>query len=220
LALPLTAVGLFFLGIGCAEPTHPEDRFPLDAANIARVVCTERGTSLRTPVVQAQPDGVHIRVTNEAGENVTFVVDEIGGDNPEGEQVWPLPPGTGKIGCWYSPEEPDLVTVEVVDPRGLWVSPRLDCRSVVSGEGDGGVERGDPRDPILIAREFFEVIAGPLGPDDAVERAGYPKAQIRQVRLVREDRVVAVANYVDASFGGGEAGSGWIEEGYQACADL
>jgi hypothetical protein len=70
---------------------------------------------------------------------------------------------------------------------------------------------------VEIAREFFETIAGPLAAEDVVEPAGYPRAEIRRVRLVRDGQVVAVADYADASFAGGEPGSGWIDEGYSAC---
>jgi hypothetical protein len=217
------AVLVLVLAAGCGglrgQPPLSE---PESAPEVARVDCVEAGTRLETPTVEAQADGVHIRVRNEAGRRVSFSVDEIGGDNPEGEQVWPIPPGLARVGCWKEgQEDPDWVALPVIDPRGLWVSPELECLTGgvagSSGGSYGSPPKGDPRDPVEIGRDFFETIAGPLGPDDVVERAGYPNTEIRQVRLVRDGLVVAVAEYVDASWAGGEPGSGWIEQGYEAC---
>lgn len=213
------------LAVGCGRRTLPSGDGPvIDAPDIARVVCADNGTRLETPVVEVQADGIHIRVRNEASVRLSFAVGDIGGGNAEGEQVWPIPPGAARVGCWKdTADDPDWVSLEVVDPQRVWVSPELECQSetAVSGEGDYGTPpKGDPRDPVELAREFFENIAGPLGPDDVVEPAGYPEAEIRQVRLARDRRVVAVADYADASFAGGQPGSGWISEGYQACGDL
>lgn len=72
------------------------------------MVCEESGTRLITPTVRPQPDGVHILVRDDSGEDMTFVVAEIGGDDASGEQVWPVPPGRTRIGCWPDRQpEPD-----------------------------------------------------------------------------------------------------------------
>jgi hypothetical protein len=225
-ACGLLIAGLVACGRGAGGPSPSAS----DVPDVARVVCENKGTNLVTPTVRPQPDGVHISIEDRTGQDVTFVVGDLGGDNASGEQVWPIPPGTAQVGCWGMEPEPDLAEMEVVDPEGLYVSSELDCAEAVGGSGAAGVSsssggsygeppEGDPRDPVVIAREFFEDAFGPLGPEDRVEPAGYPKAEIRQVRLVRAARTVAVADYADASFAGGEEGSGWISEGYQACSD-
>jgi hypothetical protein len=202
---------------------------PSDVPNVARVVCEEDGTGLRTPTVRPQPDGVHILIEDHSGQDMTFAIDGVGGDDASGEQVWPIPPGRAGVACWGPDEDkPNYVPLEVVDPEGLYAPAELDCGAAVGGSGSGVASsgglygeppKGDPRDPVVIAREFFEEAFGPLGPEDRVQPAGYPEAEIRQVRLVRDDRTVAVADYADASFAGGEKGSGWISEGYSACED-
>jgi hypothetical protein len=68
---------------------------------------------------------------------------------------------------------------------------------------------------VTIAEERF----APLGPGGRVEAAGYPEAERRLVLLIREGRAVALVEYVDASFAGGEPGSGWVEDLYSACAE-
>ena len=227
-----TALAALVLASGCGglssqPPREDAGQFP----DVARVVCDQDGTRLLTSQVRPHADGVHIRIDSRlAPEDVSFAVGEIGGSEAAGEQVWPIPPGPVEIGCWESfAEEPDYVSLEVVDPQRLYVPAELECLEAVGSSGGGVASsggsygkapEGDPRDPVEIAREFFESAFGPLGEGDVVEPAGYPEAEIRQVRLVRDGRTVAVAEYADASFAGGEKGSGWIGEGYQACSSL
>lgn len=231
-ALGRAAAAALLLTSGCAglssrPPGGNAGQFP----DVARAVCDQDGTRLLTPEVQPQADGVHIRIESRLDkEDVSFVVGQLGGSEAAGEQVWPIPPGTVEIGCWVGfEEEPDYVSLRVVDPTGLYVPAELDCLRGVGASGGGVASssgsygeapEGDPRDPVDIAREFFESAFGPLGADDVVERAGYPQAEIRQVRLVRDGKTVAVAEYADASFAGGEKGTGWIGEGYEACSSL
>jgi hypothetical protein len=218
--------------LACGRVTGGPPSGEADAPDVARLVCEADGTHVLTPTVRPQPDGVHIVVQDHSGKEASLAIDGIGGGNASGEQVWPIPPGTARIGCWGLEEaEPDYRQIDVVDAEGLYVSPALDCQAKVLGSGSGGgvsassggsyarAPKGDPREPVEIARDFFEDAFGPIGPEDRVERAGYPEAEIRQVRLVRDGRTIAVADYADASFAGGEEGSGWISEGYQACSD-
>jgi hypothetical protein len=231
-AVGRTAVAALLLASGCGGlSSQPPGEDLASIADAAKVICDQDGTRLLTTQVRPQADGVHIRIESRLDrEDVSFVVGQLGGSEAAGEQVWPIPPGTVEIGCWVGfEEEPDYVPLEVVDSQGLYVPAELDCLKAVGSSGGGVASsggsfgeapEGDPRDPVEIAREFFESAFGPLGADDVVERAGYPQAEIRQVRLVRDGKTVAVAEYADASFAGGEKGSGWIGEGYQACSSL
>ena len=113
------------------------------------------------------------------------------------------------------------VELEITDPNGFWVSPNLDCQggggvgaSVSSSGSYAGPPEGDLRDPVEIAREFFDP-----KPGDEVVAAGYELGERRTVILVRDGRTIAAVDYVDASFGGGKPGSGWIDDGYVACDD-
>lgn len=195
--------------------------------DVARVVCDEEGTRVLTPEVRPQPDGVHVVLDNRTGQDLALSFDSgywDGGDNANmgsTEYVWLAPPGPVDLACFGKREEPNLqagASFQVIDPDGLWVSPSLECEPgahVVSTEGGSYASPppGDPRDPVEIAKE--ERFA-PFGPGE-VEAAGYPEAEHRLVRLIRDGRTVAVAEYVDASFAGGEPGSGWVESGYEAC---
>lgn len=192
------------------------------------MICDEQGTRPLTPEVRPQPDGVHVLLDNRTGEDLGVSFDtgfEDGGDNAdEGttEHVWLAPPGRVDLACSGHAEQTapqDGASFTVVDPDGLWVSPDLGCDSgravASSGAPDATPPKGDPRNPVEIAGERF----GPLRPDERLEEAGYPKGEPRIVRLTRDGRTIAYAEYVDASFAGGEPGSGWIENGYQECQD-
>ncbi len=209
----------------CGGVTGPAGD-PRGVPDVARVICEDGDTRVPVPAVRPQRDGVHILVENRTGEDmgISYRQGTLGaGDNADrglNEVVWPIAPGRADLLCTGNREIPEdgWTSVEVVDPEGLWVSPELDCGlgGLVAGQGGGSYAEpptGDRRNPVEIAREFF----APLREGDVVEPAGYPKAQHRLVRLVRDGETIAVAEYVDASFAGGAPRSGWIQNGYQAC---
>lgn len=192
----------------------------------AHVVCEAGSTNVVTPVVIAQPDGVHILVENREPVHLGFAYEgsegsEAGGDNAdrgESRHVKTLAPGEVRVRCL--PPAPDTgsteewATFQVIDPRRLWVPHELDCN--FSGGSDGGYyaepPKGDPRDPVEIAREDLAA-----KPGDEVKVAGYPEAVPRLVILVRDGRTIGLAEYQPASFAGGPKGSGWILDGYESC---
>jgi hypothetical protein len=193
---------------------------------VATIVCDETGTTVETPSVRAQPDGVHVVVDNRTGVDPGFsarFADGRGlGDNaPPGtsEHVLDAPPGTLEIGCYtgeHGSGEPDLRALEVVDVDGLYRSIELDCESMSSGVSDyaPGAE-GEAGDPVDLARAAFEGATGGLEPDDVVERAGYPEWDEPIVRLVRAGAVVATVRYRAADDGGG-----WLQDTMSMCDGL
>jgi hypothetical protein len=192
---------------------------------VATIVCDETGTTIETPSVRAQPDGVHVVVDNRTGVDPGFsarFADGRGhGDNaPPGtsEHVLDAPPGTLEIGCYageHGSGEPDLRALEVVDVDGFYRSTALDCESSSGGVIDyvPGAE-GEVGDPVDLARVVFEESTGRLEPDDVVERAGYPEWDEPIVRLVREGEVVATIRYFEAD------GGGWLRDTTSMCDGL
>jgi hypothetical protein len=209
---------------GCARdrPVASDDG-PIPA--VARIVCDRSNTRVLTPQVRPQPDGVHLVVTNRDSIDLGFSFETAngrggGGENADGgttRLVLDLWPGEATVRCSDTGggTTPPEQTLKVVDVKRLWTSPELDCDEVVwtSGGSYGKPPEGDPRDPEVIAREFFKP-----QPGEQVVQAGYPQAEERAFVLLREGRTIASAGYVDASFAGGEHGSGWIQHGYQACS--
>lgn len=191
---------------------------------VAQIVCDRSNTQVLTPVVRPQPDGVHLVVVNRDSIDLGFSFETANGRGGGGENadrgrsrhVLDLWPGEATVGCSDSGggTTPAEETLKVVDVQGLWTSPELDCFEVVgtSGGSYGRPPAGDPRDPEVIAREFFKP-----QPGEQVVSARYPRAEERTFVLLREGRTIASADFVDASFAGGERGSGWIQHGYQAC---
>jgi hypothetical protein len=204
-----------------AVPVHfvPAEAGGAEAPTVAEITCDGSTTRVLTPEVEAQPDGVHVRVTNTSSTDLAIDFGEVGGDNaPIGthEVVWSFFPGQVRVGCWDPTveREPSLdASFTVVDPNGYFVPSMLDCGGgeAVSGFVDY-VEgaTGWTGDPVDIAREHA---LGLLPPDD-VSYAGYPKQQQPQVRVLRNGALIAVFDFSDDGHGG------WLMSSYQACADL
>ena len=101
---PVLAIALVILA-GCGpEPSGtglPEGEGRPVAAPFVEILCTEDGaTRLWTPVVEVQPDGVHVEVENRAGEPTSFF--GLGNlDVGEGrhEAVLSEPPGEMRVAC-------------------------------------------------------------------------------------------------------------------------
>jgi hypothetical protein len=175
----------------------------------AEVECTATGTTVTTDLVAAQRDGVHFHVRNTSGANPAFQIDGVGGDNTPasvGTLVFPLQLGPARIWCGPSdtPTDADWVTVTVVDPKGVFVPDTLTCGTVSHQSIDYGADaKGKKGDPVAIARS---TITG-LRPGDTVERAGYPAAEERKVRVVHDGQIAAVGTYFSDQHGGWLLGS-------------
>lgn len=185
------------------------------AAEVAEVACDGSTTTVLTPRVAAQPDGVHVRVTNTSSLDLSLQVEGVGGDNApvgEHESVWPLAPSEVRLRCLDPAVDAGspggYVTVQVVDPAGLYVSPELDCSSVVAmtpeyPEGWMGYQG----DPVEAAR----VLLTGLLEGDVVERAGYPQSSEPVVRIVREGVVVGRVHLREDGQGG------WLLDTLERC---
>jgi len=197
---------------GCAEET-PRSQLregqPV-AAPFVEIVCTkDGGTRLWTPVVEVQPDGVHVDVENRAGEPTSFFgLGNLDVNEGRHKDVINEPPGRMKVACYpfsqhESDTEPVKYDLELVDPEGHWVSTELECEPDSMAQGtindyasplDGGLSK----DPV----ELVHAGVTGLEPDDVVELAGYPEAEIPTVRVLRDERVIATFDFIQADDGG------------------
>ncbi len=205
------------LASGCgpgAANTPPRDSPALP--NVARIVCTAAGTRLLTPAVRPQPDGVHVMLSQSGGPPATLESGQGGGAKPGPKPlVLILPPGSANLGCmtmadWNAdpPRHRGWVTLRVVDQDEHWVDDHPAGGTCSQSFIDyAPTAAGDPKSQLgRDARSALEATPG-----DVVERAGYPRQQPIEYRLVRDARVVALARY--ASTGHGR----WLLEGVQKC---
>lgn len=196
---------------GCgAETSSSESREgrPV-AAPFVEIVCTEDGdTRLWTPVVEVQPDGVHLDIENRAGETTSFFGFAVDVGEGRHKEVVTVPPGKMKVACYpYSQHESDTKPVrfdlELVDPEGHWISTETECEPGSMGESTIGdfaypLDEGLSNDPVELVREGIKG----LGSDDVVEVAGYPEAEVPTVRVLRDRKVIGVFGFLKADDGG------------------
>jgi hypothetical protein len=195
------------------------------AAPFVEILCTEDGeTRLWTPVVEVQPDGVHVDVENRAGEPTSFFglgTLEVG--KGRHREVISEPPGRTRVACYpHSRHEKDAKPVryelQLIDPQNHWVPLELECdTNLVEGttlDYATPLPPGESRDPVEVTRQTVKGIQ----PDDRVEIAGYPEADDAKVSVVRDDTVIGVFSFLESEDGGlaiegGEscasAGLGW-----------
>ncbi len=200
---------------GRPSPTVEE---PLPS--VAQVSCSDSGTQISTPVVQPQPDGVHIMVDNTTGADLGLRIQGFGGDNaPVGttEIVRPIPPGVYGLNCTTSSKaaEPTTYqTFEVQDPQGIWVS--TDLTSCMSASGiAAGSSTVSPAGIVGVQGTPVEVVTSTISgllPTDLVEPAGYPSTTDEaNVRVVRDGKVVATYHLLPDDHGG------WYIDSASAC---
>jgi hypothetical protein len=192
---------------------------PEAVPGVAQITCDADTTKILTPAVAAQPDGVHIRVDNASGRDLDLAFKGIGGTGVEAGTstvVWDLRPGTVGVRCLQKTADPDAAAgylpLRVEDPSKLWVSPDLECAGASQVGGGGSFPKGatgEKGDPVDIVRRTTNGLLA----SDVVEYAGYPKADERQVRVVRDSSTIAVFHFMPDGQGG------WLEDSYQACGD-
>jgi hypothetical protein len=229
--VPLALLGGAFHGSPTPEPTGGAEgggsASPM-LPDTAVVACTDQGTEVLTPVVRPQPDGIHFRTDNRTDSLLTFDFEGtqgggFGTNAPPGahpveeDAGWPLPPGTVQVRCADSddPNWPDtpFATLTLEDPDGLWMpgfQPEgCDTMSMsnIDYAQDAAGEQGDPVD--LAKGDLADTIEA----GDEVRAAGYPEADLPTVAVVRDGRVVAVAEYFEAPQGG------WLLGGVTACSE-
>jgi hypothetical protein len=200
---------LSFLWFGTTEGASASGE---DAPTVARIVCRGGTTTIETPVVRAQADGVHLLVDADVQE-LKFSVDDDRGTRgweltpdttyPFATTEW-IAPGRVRVQCGTSAGVTNGAAFEVIDPEGLWHDGRLAC--IESGDFD---QRGsfpfytdvNPL-PEAIARAVPGVLA-----TDAISYYGYPLPPQEQAsesyRIVRDGQVVGsieIASYDDRTF--------------------
>jgi hypothetical protein len=219
-----------FLAVACASRSPEVPVAPAAERNVlpdvAQIVCDANGTSVLTPVVRPQRDGVHLEIRNSTGEDLSFIVGADGDGVPSGssELIWPLPPGTAKVGCVALSAPGDTPAdgeVTVRDPDGIWIDPGVGgrtegneaCPSAVIGSFDyvAGAA-GEQGDPVEIARARLR---DRLKEGDLVHAAGYPEEPNRHVIVVRDGSTVADLKYVRD-----QAGTGWLLDSESTCDDF
>ena len=184
--------------------------------DVARIVCTAKGTRLLTPAVRPQPDGVHVMLSQAGGAPATLETDQGGGDKPGPKPlVLTLPPGRASLGCmtmadWNvdPPRHRGWVTLRVVDQDDRWV----DDHPVGGGCSQSSIDyaptaAGDPESQL--GRDARGAVES--APGTAAECGGATRQESIEYRLVRDGTVVALATYASAGRGR------WLLEGVQKC---
>jgi len=187
---------------------------PID--DVLDVVCLPSGTSIATPRVAAQANGVHVHIVNASGtRRIGFEVHGFGGGSVprvKGTRVWDVPPGVVGVRCLpFDQDDSPWVVVEVRDPSGFFVPDRITCAGVVAGGSFDGVAgaRGEDGEPVDLTRHRYAAISA----GDVVERAGYRRPDERKIRVVRDGVVEIVDTYESDGAGG------WRLRGSSVCQD-
>jgi hypothetical protein len=193
-------------------PLSPSaDNVPTPMAEVARVACDDDTATVETPVVVAQPDGVHIRFENPGGWREFALHQETwgygaseGGPLAQGVPTLDhssIPPGQVTVACLpargsYSDPGAVVATFDVVDPQGLYVPWDLAC-----GDGDQFRTRVPGRDDET-ATDVFRRVEGVL-PSDSLAAPLYPYSPtIWPTRIVVRNGE-AVARIMAPRIGGG-----------------
>ncbi len=195
------------LAVACADAPPPgtSAEEPVAGTDVARIVCEADGTTtLVTPQVVAQADGVHLEVLSHLDEPASL--DGLGMDVDSGPSEWVLgiEPGTLGVACWPftdhgTGDEPPTQELPILDPGSMYVSPELGCApddeawsliyDFVAPADVTGPTPGEPPGSGAPTDVAEEALIG-LQPGDTVEAAGYPQRP-GSVRVVREDRTIA-----------------------------
>jgi hypothetical protein len=197
-----------------AENAAPSSAEPSDAPTLAVIECEADGsTTIGTPRVLAQPDGVHVRVVSHLDEPAS--INGWGFDVDTGTSRWTLGsrPGVVQTACWpysdHEKEEPVTKPIEILDPSGLFVDGELDCEGMWSTSVSDYSSEPDVDAPPVPLDEARAMLRGLL-PGDEVRHAGYPQEADPSVIVVRDGRVIASLRF--ARFGGE-----WSSPGGSTC---
>jgi hypothetical protein len=207
-------MALSVLFIACANAPPPGSD-PADVPDVAEVVCEADGsTTVRTPEVLVQPDGVHVHVLSRLDEPAQVV--GLGRDVDAGETgyVTQVAPGRVAVACYpYSQhetvEDPPTTPMEILDPDGLYTDGDVECSGsmveMIADFAEPPLE--GQRVPLPAVRAE---IRG-LDDDDEVLHVGYPEQPDARVAVRRDGQVVATFSFV--TFDGEE----WVIEGSSIC---
>lgn len=200
------ALALSVVLVACADPPGPGEEGPPNAvpasvSDVAEIVCEADGsTTLSTPQVVVQPDGVHVRGVSRLDEPAEII--GLGRDIEGGVTEWvsTTAPGVVDVACNpYSQHEPGgkepmMAPLDVSDPDGIYVPGEIRCSGTASGMIADFVE--EPLDagpvPLDVARESIHGLRA----DDEVLHTGYPEQRDRVVAVRRDGEIVATYNFV------------------------
>jgi hypothetical protein len=169
-------------------------------ARVALVRCDGDDTTLLTPVVQAQSDGVHVRVRNETEREIELGFDINGGAGGGGAEV--LPPGTTTLVVPFSASTVGFACLDerastskyaiarIVDPENVARPPELECSSTRSEilHGEQTMDRIRTARAVLVSHGVFH--AG-----DRVVSAVPIAGEFPVALLVRDDRAIASVSF-------------------------
>jgi hypothetical protein len=198
------------------EPIPSTSEAPVDTSDASptlQIRCDGTGTDVLTPVIIAQPDGVHIGFAQAGAQSgvslfpSAWVDGVLAAEVPRDaeSQVVDIPVGSARITCGYpGPDDNPTSRNElsasqpftVTDPEGLWHSDILSCDPDQEVHPDSPSlavwAKGNPleSDPAAV---LPRVIPG-IRPTDVVEYAGYPEVEPPGGgwRVVRDGRIVAL----------------------------
>jgi hypothetical protein len=221
-AAEVPAVGYLVNEIA-AVPVLFTNPVPTAPSTVAEFTCDATGTiSPSSLAVHAQPDGVHVAVTNLADERISFtvggsestmyVVGDGGADPGERKEiVLGLPPGDADVSCVLGSkggiDTSPIADLRVADPTGSYVPIGMDCPMSSQAPDDATSFRGDL---VEVARQHLSGLEF----DDVVERVGYPSGDEPVVRVVRNGNVVALATFQD------DAQGGWLVDTVVTCVNV
>jgi len=204
---------LTLIRVHLASDTSPQPVEQTEIPDVAEVNCNPAASVPYQSNVRPQPDGVHLRIHNGLDHPIRVDVegqepDSFRADPGVTETVRSYPPGPLTVVC---SDDGFVVAsdLQIVDTEGLWTSTELQCGEddvVAAGTGDGFLVVGTA-DPVALVREIYPKLLD----DDVVELAGYPSATPPIVRVVREGRVAAVAQFRSDGQGG------WLLSGDESC---
>jgi hypothetical protein len=186
-----------------------------DAPTVAVIECSGpgiEGTRVLTPVVAAQPDGVHVEVRNTT--DVDLGIDfATRGDNAgvgTTELVLDSPPGTEEALCADTETDRGVpgVPFEIADPEGYWVPTDLVGDACSVGNLDPAGTPEGIADPVEAAAD---ALGSRVERGDGLILAGYPEAAVEKVVILRRDGVpiASVAMF--------EGTAGWYPHTITAC---
>jgi hypothetical protein len=172
----------------------------------------QRSTTVLTPVVQAQPDGVHIDVEANASANLAFVFPGNGRNAEDGPFISTHPPGEMLVACLAPDDDPGddslYEVITVVDQHGYYLEQSMTCAGAegVWAEHPVGLEGNDP---IAAVGGWLKGIV----PTDVLERVGYVARERDATVAVRRDGELVAAADLKAI----RDGWGWVS--FSACPD-
>jgi hypothetical protein len=164
------------------------------APTVARIVCEADGsTTILTPRVLVQRDGVHVRVLSHLDEPAS--INGWGSDVDPGNSTWTFggAPSVVRTACWRFSDhdtlvEPATQPIEVLDPEGFFVVGDLECDGQSIGLVSDYFQEPDRAGPVPldIARRKIRGLEAA----DEVRYTGYPQEADPAVIVIRAGQVI------------------------------